>query len=69
MIDIEYQEKLLNTREVAQLFRVPLKTVRGWVKNGIMRGKKINRKFFFRCEDVGAFMNEYLVAPFVKIGA
>ena len=35
MIDIEYQEKLLNTREVAQLFRVPLKTVRNWVKSGL----------------------------------
>jgi excisionase family DNA binding protein len=69
LIYVDYQEKLLTTKEAAEFFRVSVNTIRTWVKQGRIRCLKLGRQVFFRHEDIGAFMNEFLLAPFVRIGA
>ena len=65
MIDFDYQEKLLTTKEAAELLRVSVNTIRAWVRQGRIRGLKLGRQLYFRYEDLGVFMmNEYLLAPF-----
>jgi excisionase family DNA binding protein len=63
MIDINYQEKLLTTKEVAGLLSVRPNTVRSCAKKGIIPSMKLKRKFLFRREDVAAFIKEFLFDP------
>jgi hypothetical protein len=69
MIDINYEEKPLTTKDVAELLHVPVKTVRTWGKRGLIQCSKKRGKFFFRHADLGAFMYECMIAPFFKIVA
>jgi excisionase family DNA binding protein len=68
MFDIDCQEKLLTTKEAAELLRVSVKTIRTWARQGRIRCLKLPRQVFFRYEDLGAFMHEYIPAPFAIIG-
>ena len=64
MIDVDHQEKLLTTKDAAELLDVSVKTIRTLVRQGLIRCLKLGRQFFFRYEDLGAFM----MGPFVRIG-
>ena len=64
MIDVDHQEKLLTTKDAAELLRVSVNTLRTLVRQGLIRGLKLGRRFFFRYEDLGAFV----MGPFVRTG-
>ena len=56
MIDADYQEPLLTTKDAANLLGVPVHAVRRMVKRGSIRCLKTDRGVFFRLEDLGAFI-------------
>jgi excisionase family DNA binding protein len=70
MIDYDNQEKLLTTKEAAELLKVSITALRLCVRQGRIRGLKLHRQVYFRYEDLGAFMmNAYPSAAFVRIAA
>ena len=63
MIDVDHQEKLLTTKDAAELLDVSVKTIRTLVRHGLIHSLKLGHQSFFRHEDLGAF----IMGPFVRI--
>ena len=52
------QQEFYSSDEVAEIFRVHPVTVRRWLMNKILRGKKIGRKWLIPVEDVERLRKE-----------
>ncbi|PIS04655.1 MAG: excisionase [Candidatus Buchananbacteria bacterium CG10_big_fil_rev_8_21_14_0_10_42_9] len=62
MADFKY--KLLTTEEVAEIFKVNLRTVYRWIDAGKLRAAKIGHKTYRIYEhDVVKFINSRMVTP------
>lgn len=51
-------EKLYTTREVADKFGVHMGTVRRWVRQGILSGRKFNKRLYYTEDDLREFANK-----------
>jgi len=49
--------ELMEINEVADFFRVSIKTIRNWIKRGELKAQKPGRKYLFKREDVDAYFN------------
>lgn len=51
-------QKLYSVEEIAQMTAVTTRTIRNYLRNGILKGKKIGGQWRFSLEDIEAMMNQ-----------
>ena len=53
--NLELDDPLLRTPAIAKMFDVKPETVRDWIKDGKMRGVRVNRSWLVRTSEVKRF--------------
>lgn len=51
-------QKLYSVEEIAQMTSVTTRTIRNYLRNGILKGKKIGGQWRFSLEDIEAMINQ-----------
>jgi len=55
-------EKLLNTKEIMNFFNITYPTLLAWIKKGIIKGYKINKRWYFSKDEINRVLRESKVS-------
>ena len=50
-------KKLINVKEVSEMYSFPQSTIYSWAESGLMPSFKVNGRVMFRMEDIDAWLD------------